>query len=163
MAKQRIKKKLTSKKAFRIALFICTLLIIAFTVLYILRYNIIDADMRIMLPFCCILLTFALGTLVYECLLHGSDLRRQEREEKELTDLKENLSQEFKRVYLIFDESDFNAMIKQILQNEECKFYAKFAENNNIVIIAKDKYGNEVYRGEVENPIYFNYHFKFEE
>ena len=57
--------------------------------------------------------------------------------------------------------SDINIM-RQILQKEGCKFYAKLTEKN-IYLIVKDKHNEEVYSGEIENHVYFNSNFKFEE
>ena len=54
-------------------------------------------------------------------------------------------------------------MIMQILQKEGCKFYAKITENNNIHLVVKDKHNEEVYSVEIENLIYFNSNFKFDE
>ena len=97
--------------------------------------------------------------MVYDHYFSGLAFEKQVQEA--VSDLKKNLSQEFKEVYLNIDESDsYGIMIKEILQNEGCKFYARFVENNNIVIIAKDKNDQEVYKEEIENSIYFNHHFK---
>ena len=86
---------------------------------------------------------------------------REEIKNDILSDLKKLLSQEYTEVQLIFsDDSAFTTIIKQILINEEIRFYAKFAQNNNIVVIAKDKNDKEVYKDEIENPTYFNNHFK---
>ena len=52
---------------------------------------------------------------------------------------------------------------EKILQKEECKFYAKLTENNNIYLIVKEKHNEEVYSAEIENHVYFNSNFKFEE
>ena len=54
-------------------------------------------------------------------------------------------------------------MIMQILQKEGCKFYAKLTENNNIHLVVKDKHNENVYSVEIENLIYFNSNFKFDE
>ena len=54
-------------------------------------------------------------------------------------------------------------MMNKILQKEECKFYAKLIENNNIYLIVKDKHNEEVFSEEIENHVYFNHNFKFKE
>ena len=69
---------------------------------------------------------------------------------------------DFKQVYfLVADDGSYiiNIMNK-ILQKEECKFYAKLTENNNIYLIVKDKHDEEVF-SEVIDYVYFNYNFKF--
>lgn len=160
MAK-RTEKKLTSKKASKIALLVSAIVLIGMTVWYICLYDkFIIVEGRIVFPVCSIFLALLIYFGVYDMCLKGPNLKIEEEEKDILSDLKKILSQEFQEVYLIFDESDYNTMIKQILQNEGCKFYAKLAENNNIVIIAKDKNDKEVYKSEIENPIYFNHHFK---
>lgn len=71
------------------------------------------------------------------------------------------LSHEYKEVELtFFDESSFNTMLKKILTNHQIKFYAKFSSNDNIVVIAKDKNDNDVYKTQIDNLMYFVEHFK---
>ena len=42
----------------------------------------------------------------------------------------------------------------------ECRFFAKLDENDEIILIAKDKEDNEIYRFEISNYSYFNARFK---
>ena len=161
MAKRKKQKKLTSKGANKIALLISSIIFIGSIVLYIVLFNHLnDAGKYIFIPvFLCVSLLIYFP--IYDVLLHGSLLAREEQEKEIISDLKKFLSQEYKEVGLVFpDEFTFNDMIKQILINENIKFYAKFVPNNNIVVIAKDKNDKEVYKEEIENPIYFNHHFK---
>ena len=71
---------------------------------------------------------------------------------------------DFKQVYFLGadDGSYIINMMNKILQKEECKFYAKLTENNNIYLIVKDKHDEEVF-SEVIDYVYFNYNFKFKE
>ena len=71
---------------------------------------------------------------------------------------------DFKQVYFLVadDRSYIINMMNKILQKEECKFYAKLTENNNIYLIVKDKHDEEVF-SEVIDYVYFNYNFKFKE
>ena len=71
---------------------------------------------------------------------------------------------DFKQVYFLGadDRSYIINMMNKILQKEECKFYAKLTENNNIYLIVKDKHDEEVF-SEVIDYVYFNYNFKFKE
>lgn len=71
------------------------------------------------------------------------------------------LSNEYKEVELTFSaEYSFNTMLKEILTNEEIKFYAKFSSKDSIVIVAKDKNDSDVYKTEIQNPMYFVKYFK---
>ena len=71
---------------------------------------------------------------------------------------------DFKQVYFLVadDRSYIINMMNKILQKEECKFYAKLTENNNIYLIVKDKHDEEVF-SEVIDYVYFNYNFEFKE
>ncbi len=71
---------------------------------------------------------------------------------------------DFKQVYFLGadDGSYIINMMNKILQKEECKFYAKLTENNNIYLIVKDKHDEEVF-SEVIDYVYFNYNFEFKE
>ena len=71
---------------------------------------------------------------------------------------------DFKQVYFLVadDRSYIINMMNKILQKEECKFYAKLTENDNIYLIVKDKHDEEVF-SEVIDYVYFNYNFKFKE
>lgn len=52
-------------------------------------------------------------------------------------------------------------MMKKILRKEECKFYAKLTDNENIYLVVKDKHDEEVYDTKIENYDYFDSYFKF--
>ena len=71
---------------------------------------------------------------------------------------------DFKQVYFLGadDGSYIINMMNKILQKEECKFYAKLTENDNIYLIVKDKHDEEVF-SEVIDYVYFNYNFEFKE
>ena len=71
---------------------------------------------------------------------------------------------DFKQVYfLVADDGSYIInMMNKILQKEECKFYAKLTENDNIYLIVKDKHDEEVF-SEVIDYVYFNYNFEFKE
>ena len=90
--------------------------------------------------------------------------REDEEKSKKIEDKTiQNLSYtDFREVYfLVTDEGSHIDMMKKILRKEECKFYAKFTDNENIYLVVKDKHDEEVYNAEIENYDYFNSHFKF--
>lgn len=157
----RNKKNFMSKKASKIALLVCAIYLIGITIFYFCIYNDLIPSSKIALPIVFTVLAVIVYLFAYEMYSYGSKSGREEIKNEISSELKKFLSQEYKEVGLIFpDKLTFNTMLKQILINEEIKFYAKFASNNNIVIIAKDKNDKEVYKGEIENLEYFNYHFK---
>jgi len=51
-------------------------------------------------------------------------------------------------------------MLLTIIKRVECKFFAKLKEDDEIILIAKDKEDNEIYRCEISNYSYFNERFK---
>lgn len=157
----RNKKNFKLKKASKIALLGCAIYLICITVFYICLYNYLNVAGKIILPIVYAVFTILVYFFVYVMCFYTSKTVREEIKNDILSDLKKLLSQEYTEVQLIFsDDSAFTTIIKQILINEEIRFYAKFAQNNNIVVIAKDKNDKEVYKDEIENPTYFNNHFK---
>ena len=157
----RNKKNFKLKKASKIALLGCAIYLICITFFYICLYNYLNVAGKIILPIVYAVFTILVYFFVYVMCFYTSKTVREEIKNDILSDLKKLLSQEYTEVQLIFsDDSAFTTIIKQILINEEIRFYAKFAQNNNIVVIAKDKNDKEVYKDEIENPTYFNNHFK---
>ena len=51
-------------------------------------------------------------------------------------------------------------ILSAILNAEGCKFYAKLTEDDNILLIVKDKYDDEIYNTIISNYFYFTNHFK---
>ena len=155
------KKYFTSKKASKIALLGCAIYLIGISIFYFCMYNYFIVAGKIILPLVFVAFAVCVYIFVYTMYSNCSKSARDEIKENILSDLKKSLSQEYTEVQLkFFGESTFNTIIEQILINEEIKFYAKFAPSNNIVVIAKDRNDKEVYKEEIENPIYFNHHFK---
>ncbi len=157
----RNKKNFTLKKSSKIALLACAIYLIGMTVFYSCMYNALIPLGKIALPIVFTVFTVLVYLFVYEIYSCNSKSGREEIKNEISSELKKFLSQEYKEVGLIFpDKLTFNTMLKQILKNEEIKFFAKFAPNNNIIVIAKDKNDKEVYKKEIENLEYFKYHFK---
>lgn len=96
------------------------------------------------------------------------DIKDKERLKREVKDeIFEKLS------YTVFKEVNFVVsieekhdskinMMRQILKNEGCRFYAKLTEDDNIYIVVKYKHDEEVYSTCIENVIYFDSNFKLE-
>lgn len=164
MAKMRRKKKLTSKQANRISLAICAVYFIYMLVNGIISKPTGDQAVYYWMLNCGVgnvLIFFVFYFLVFK----GND-RQKEEKELELEDKTiQSLSYtDFQQVYfLVTDEGNHINMMMQILQKEECKFYAKLTENKNIYLVVKDKHDEEVYNTKIENYVYFNHHFKFHE
>lgn len=164
MAKKRSKQNLTSKQANRISLIISVIYFI-----YTLVNGVISkttGDFAVyywMLG--CIVGTVLIYFVFYFVIFKAEDKVRKERaKEIEIATIQYLSYTEFKEVY--FSAEGFGNdidMMRKILQKEGCKFYAKLAENNNILLIVKDKHNEEVYSAEIENHVYFNSNFKFEQ
>ena len=164
MANKRNKKKLNSKQANRISLVISTLYFI-----YILVNGIIlkpTGEIAVCYWFVgCIVGTIFIYFAFYFFVFKGEEREREERTKKiEIVTAQYLSYTDFKQVYFLVKEYGSHIdMMRQILQKEGCKFYAKLTKNKNIYLIVKDKHNEEVYSVEIENYVYFNSHFKFEE
>lgn len=161
MANKRNKKKLDSEQAIRIrtswlistVYFICVLVI----------GLILKPDQAVNYW-----LTFGItGTLVifsvsYFMIFNDSVIELED--EMKIITVQHLSYTDFKQVYFLVadDRSYIINMMNKILQKEECKFYAKLTENNNIYLIVKDKHDEEVF-SEVIDYVYFNYNFEFKE
>lgn len=163
MASNRNKRKLSSKQANRISLAITAIYFICGFVKGIIEKP--SGDLAITYWFIVGTGTLAIYLLFYFLIFKGEDKERDERyKETEFVTMQYLSYTDFRQVYFKINDSGSHIdMMRQILQKEGCKFYAKLTENNNIYIIVKDKHDEEVYSREVENYIYFNYHFTFEE
>ena len=51
-------------------------------------------------------------------------------------------------------------MLLTIIKRVECKFFAKLKEDDEIILIVKDKEDNDIYSCEISNYSYFNARFK---
>ena len=70
----------------------------------------------------------------------------------------------FSEVYFVVKGyGNYMEMIKKILKKEGCRFYAKLTDDEKICLVVKDKNNEEVYKSEIINYSYFNFHFTFEE
>lgn len=72
---------------------------------------------------------------------------------------------DFRKIYFNFEnfeeyQSDKIKMIEEIFQNENISFYAKLTDNA-IYVIAKDKYGDEIYQTTIKNMLYFCKYFRY--
>lgn len=112
--------------------------------------------------------TALIYSVFYYWIFDADEVRRQEKETMIMAMVKKQLStKDYKEVIFLYENSgisgDIMNMIVQIIQKEECRFYAKLAGNGNIKLIAKDKHDEEVYNVEIENARYFDANFKFKE
>ncbi len=164
MANKRNKKKLNSKQANRISLIISTVYFIYTLVNGVISKPIGDQAVYYWVMGC------AIGTILiyfvfYYMIFKGDDRKFEERaKEMEIVTAQYLSYTDFKQVYFgVTDDGSHIDMMNKILQKEECKFYAKLIENNNIYLIVKDKHNEEVFSEEIENHVYFNHNFKFKE
>lgn len=163
MAKKRNKKKLSSKQADRISLAIAAIYFICGLVRGIIEKP--SGDLAIAYWFIVGIGTLAIYLIFYFFIFKGEDKEIDERyKETEFVTIQQLSYTDFRQVYFKINDSGSHIdMMRKILQKEGCKFYAKLTENNNIYLIVKDKHDEEVYSREIENYIYFNYNFTFEE
>lgn len=160
MAK-RSKKNFKLKKSSKVALLVCAIYLIGMTVFYFCLFNYFTTPGKIFLPIVYSMFTILVYYFTDTIYLCYSKSGREEIKNEISSELRKFLSQEYTEIQLkLFTESAYDEIIKQILINEEIKFYAKFAPSNNIVVIAKDKNDKEVYKEEIENLEYFKYQFK---
>ena len=165
MANERNKKKLSSKQANTISLIISAIYFICVFVRGMIL-NPTGEDAVFYWFMCCFIGTVFIFFVFY-FFIFNVEARKDVEKLKEIETVNtQYLSYtDFKQVYFIAKnlENDIVDMMKQIIQKEECKFYAKINNNKNISLIVKDKHNEEVYSAEIENYVCFNYHFKFHE
>lgn len=164
MVKKRSKKNLTSKQANRISLIISAIYLIVSLIRGIIEKPTGDNAVYYW-TIGCMAGTAFIYFVFYFVIFKGEDKVREERAKVTEGVTMQYLSYtDFKEVYFLAEGfgSDID-MMRKILQKEGCKFYAKLTENNNIFLIVKDKHNEEVYSAEIENHVYFNSNFKFEE
>lgn len=164
MVKKRSKKNLTSKQANRISLIISAIYLILSLIRGIIENPTGDNAVYYWVIGCMVGTAF-IYFIFYFVIFKGEDKVREERAKVTEGITMQYLSYtDFKEVYFLAEGvgSDID-MMRKILQKEGCKFYAKLTENNNVFLIVKDKHNEEVYSAEIENHIYFNSNFKFEE
>lgn len=164
MASNRNKKKINSKQANIISLIISGIYFIYMFIKGLATKPIGDFAVYYW-GIGCVAGTLLIYYIFYYFVFKVEDKNVAEREQQiEVVTKKYLSSTDYKQVYFFYEScDDITDMIMQILQKEECKFYAKLTENNNVHLVVKDKHKEEVYSAEIENLIYFNSNFKFNE
>ena len=116
------------------------------------------------------IISVLISTIYFICMLVNGLISKptedRQREEKEIElaeqTIKNLLGDDLKQVYFSATDEGRNLnMLKKIIQNEECKFYARIKSNKNIGLVVRDRYDEEVYKGEINDYVYFNQNFKF--
>lgn len=161
MANKRNKKKLDSEQAIRIrtSWLISTVYFICVLVIGLILKP--DQAVNYWLTFG-ITGTVAIFNVSYFMIFNDSVIELED--EMKIITVQHLSYTDFKQVYfLVADDGSYIInMMNKILQKEECKFYAKLTENDNIYLIVKDKHDEEVF-SEVIDYVYFNYNFEFKE
>ncbi len=161
MANKRNKKKLDSEQAIRIrtSWLISTVYFICVLVIGLILKP--DQAVNYWLTFG-ITGTLAIFNVSYFMIFNDSIIELED--EMKIITVQHLSYTDFKQVYfLVADDGSYIInMMNKILQKEECKFYAKLTENDNIYLIVKDKHDEEVF-SEVIDYVYFNYNFEFKE
>lgn len=159
----RNKKKINSKQANQISLIISAIYFICIFIKGLVSKPVGDFAVYYWV-IGCVAGTLLIYFIFYYFVFKGEDKNIVEREQQIEIATRQCLSKtDYKQVYFLYEGCDIMDMIVQILKKEGCKFYAKLTENNNIHLVVKDKHNEEVYSAEIENLIYFNSNFKFDE
>lgn len=155
--KNRIK-NLTPNKIKRITAIITTIICLAYLVYGL---NIVPTKMHILLIIVVLAIGSVLALFIYYLLLHLTGLSDYEEKEKAKSFLSKD---NFTEVGFFINSSISEAkMLSSILKAEGCKFYAKLAEDDNVLLIVKDKNDDEIYSSTILNYLYFTSHFKQKE
>ncbi len=174
MSNNRNKKKLTTRQLNKIIILIPGIFCVLVFALLIIRIcsagyfswvdNPYEKAIIMMTAFICpFLVWFMIYIILYLYTVHPKVLKEEMKEE--MSDIAKNLSKNsFTEIYYKFQNSN-DTILVEIVKNNQCKFYAKLDEDqdDNIIIIAKNKSEEEVYRTVTKNPKYFLYHFSLTE
>lgn len=154
---KRIKKQLTSKQAGIISVAIA---IVCGMIYFWLPYS---KGEEIYISG---LLSFIIGIVIYmfcySFVLRGDKREHKERQEAVKAELKKSLSTG-ELTELIFtpeNNGSETTMVLGILEKQGCRFFAKFNENEKIILIVYDKDEKEVWKEEIVNYFYFDSRFK---
>lgn len=163
--KKRVKKELTLKEAKgRCA--IITIVVSSIVIIPVLLTLVASGvnDKTIVGFICMFMLPFFLYLLL-NMIFRTDRLEFEEKLKKERELCQDFLSKEtYTQVVFLPQERSCEAeMLFSILENTGCTFFAKFDNEDNIILIVKDKENKEVYKAEIENYYYFNLRFKKKE
>lgn len=153
--KNRIK-NLTPKKIKRITAIVTTILYLAYVALG--AYLCPNSINLIFFMLVALVLFIMFALFMYNVLLRINGLH--DHKEKEIADT--FLSKDkFTLLSFFLNCGETEAkMLSAILHAEGCKFYAKLTEDDNILLIIKDKNDDEIYNTIISNYLYFTNHFK---
>ena len=153
--KNRIK-NLTRKKIVMLSAVITTIIFLAF-VWFGLILNPNPGKRTIFIVMCLILaLLFAFA--LYGVLLTFSGLPSNREKKATYTFLSKD---KFTQLSFFLNCGESVAkMLSAIIHAEGCKFYAKLTEDDNILLIIKNKNDDEIYNTIISNYSYFTIHFK---
>ena len=168
MANKRNKKKSSSKLSSKQANTISLIISAIYFICVFVRGMILDQTGEDALFYwiaCCFVGTGFIFFIFYYFIFNVETIKTEENRKKiEIENIQHLSYTEFKQIYFIKNpENDIVDMMKQIMQKEECKFYAKLTNKKNIYLIVKDKHNEEVYSREIQNHFYFNSNFRFKE
>ena len=153
--KNRIK-NLTPSKIKRITAIITTILYLAYVALGINLTPNSNYHIIFMLASLGLFSVFAL--FMYYTLLRMAGLHDYKQKEKSSTFLSKD---KFTQLSFFINCGESEAkMLSAIIHAEGCKFYGKITEDDNILLIVKDKNDDEIYNTIISNYLYFTNHFK---
>lgn len=162
--KKRAKKELTLKEAKRL----CTIITIVVSSIFIvpaifkIASSEVDVEIKFLIGFISMfvvpMITYFFLDLIFKT--QWLEFKEELKSEKEVC--QGFLSKEvFTQVTFLPQEKSIEAeMCISILKNTGCTFFAKFDDEENIILIVKDKENKEIYKQEISNYRYFNLRFK---
>ncbi len=158
MARKRNKKRLTAKQANRISLGIVSIYLVPTIVNGLISK---PAEPFFYWGFCVVtgssMLYMLLALIIFD--VEGRNL--EEEMEMKRTKVRKILPKDYTEVEFIYENRGSAVkMMKEILQKEGCRYYAKLSENNTVLLSVKDKDGEEVYHTEIDNLNYFDETFR---
>lgn len=156
--KNRIK-NLTPSKIKRITAIVTAILYLAYVSLGInLTPN---SNYHIIFILAALALFSVFALFIYYTLLRVAGLHDYKQKEQSNTFLSKDKFTQLS-FFLNCGETD-SKMLSAILHAEGCKFYAKLTEDDNILLVVKDKNEDEIYNTIISNYLYFTTHFKKKE
>lgn len=158
MKRKRRKRKLTAKQAKRIA----TIITAVYLIIAIISVIASKEQDKLYYMFVACGSAGVIWGLFYIFILKGDKAEYEEKTRKIEAELANILSKtEFKQVsFQMIPDTSAIEMLLNILEKEQAKFYARLAENNEIILKCIDKHGDVVYLDKISNLHYFKKFFK---
>lgn len=166
MSIKRSSKKLTAEKAENLSMCLSVISFFVFLIAFFIMHKEEMEGIKDVVLLFLISLAIALALFIVLYMILGVDGRRfNERVNSADLTVSQNLTEtEFTEVYFNYSEkqSDDYKILRYITESEECQFFVRLKNSECIELIAKDKHGEEVFNGDIQNFLFFVDKFRFE-